>query len=253
MRSSAFTVAASFLAALGGVQAHGFLATFLSGGVSYHAWAPFSDPYISPVPASVDRKILDNGPVTDVTHPNITCNKGGNDPASATLIASVTPGSTVTFQWDQWGSSHSGPVMTYIAKCPNGCASFKGDTGSVWVKIDQWGWDKTATPPWGSDRLAANGAKWDVKIPAGLAPGEYLLRHEILALHVAGTLGGAQFYPSCTQVKITGSGTKALPTGIALPGAYKATDPGILTQLWWYSTSNTTASYTPPGGAVWSG
>ena len=36
------------------------------------------------------------------------------------------------------------PVMTYIAKCPNGCATFKGDTGNVWVKIDQWGWDKTA-------------------------------------------------------------------------------------------------------------
>ncbi|KAG8747011.1 hypothetical protein FRC10_002810 [Ceratobasidium sp. 414] len=220
MRS--FTFAASFLAALGGVQAHGYLATFLSGGVSSHAWAPYSDPYITPIPASVDRKFPDNGPVTDVTHPNITCNKG-NDPASATLFGSVTPGTTVTFQWDQWGSSHSGPVMTYIAKCPNGCASFKGDTGNVWVKIDQWGWDKTATPPWGSDRLAANGAKWDVKIPAGLAPGEYLLRHEILALHVASTLGGAQFYPSCTQVKITGSGTKALPTGIALPGYLDAT------------------------------
>lgn len=25
------------------------------------------------------------------------------------------------------------PVMTYIAKCPNGCASFKGDSGAVWV------------------------------------------------------------------------------------------------------------------------
>lgn len=27
--------------------------------------------------------------------------------------------------------------MTYLAKCPNGCASFKGDTGNIWVKIDQ--------------------------------------------------------------------------------------------------------------------
>ncbi|QRV79245.1 glycoside hydrolase family 61 protein [Ceratobasidium sp. AG-Ba] len=251
----AATVAFSLLAAVGGAQAHGYLASFISGGTSYHAWAPFSDPFITPAPATVDRRILDNGPVTDVTHANITCNKGGNIPSSATLTASVTPGTTVTFQWDQWGSSHSGPVMTckYIAKCPNGCANFKGDSGNVWVKIDQWGWDKTATPPWGSDRLAAQGAKWDVKIPAGLAAGDYILRHEILGLHVAGTLGGAQFYPSCTQIKISGSGTKALPTGIALPGAYKATDPGILTQLWWYSASNATASYTPPGGAVWSG
>ena len=43
------------------------------------------------------------------------------------------------------------------------------------------------------DRLAAAGAKWNVKIPASIAPGEYLLRHEILGLHVAATLGGAQF------------------------------------------------------------
>jgi lytic cellulose monooxygenase (C1-hydroxylating) len=86
-------------------------------------------------------------------------------------------------------------VMTYIAKCPNGCANFKGDSGNVWVKIEQSGWDKTKvslpdkvfqayslpyttfqTPAWGSDQLAANGAKWTTKVPAGLANGEYILR-----------------------------------------------------------------------------
>ncbi|GAB1521298.1 hypothetical protein RhiTH_004390 [Rhizoctonia solani] len=198
MRTS---IALSFLAAaIGSVNAHGYLASFISGGVTYPGWAPFSDPYITPAPVRVERRISDNGPVTDVSHVNITCNKGGNVPTTA--YANVAAGSTVTFQWDQWGSSHSGPVMT--------C--------NVWVKIDHWGWDKTATPPWGSDRLAAQGAKWDVKIPATIAPGEYILRHEILGLHVAATVGGAQF------IKLTGSGTKALPTGIALPGAYKATE-----------------------------
>ncbi|KAF8608541.1 glycoside hydrolase [Ceratobasidium sp. AG-I] len=251
MRSSVISLALSLFAVVGSVQGHGYLATFISGGVSYPGWAPFSDPYVSPRPVRVEREILDNGPVTDVTHANITCNKGGNVPTA--LFASVVAGTNVTFQWDQWGSSHSGPVMTYIAKCPNGCATFKGDSGAVWVKIDQWGWDKTATPAWGSDRLAAAGAKWTVKIPASIAPGEYLLRHEILGLHVAATVGGAQFYPSCVQIKLTGSGTKALPTGVALPGAYVATDPGILTQLWWFSSSNATASYTPPGGGVWTG
>ncbi|KAG8714794.1 hypothetical protein FRC11_007114, partial [Ceratobasidium sp. 423] len=205
MRTS---IALSFLAtAIGSVNAHGYLASFISGGVTYPGWAPFTDPYITPTPVRVERRILDNGPVTDVTHVNITCNKGGNVPT--TLYADVVAGSSVTFQWDQWGSSHSGPVMT--------C--------NVWVKIDQWGWDKTATPPWGSDRLAAQGAKWEVKIPASIAPGEYILRHEILGLHVAHELGGAQFYPHCVQIKLTGSGTKSLPTGVALPGAYVATDP----------------------------
>lgn len=42
------------------------------------------------------------------------------------------------------------------------------------------------------DRLAAQGASWTVTIPKSIANGEYLLRHEILGLHVAGTVGGAQ-------------------------------------------------------------
>ncbi|KAJ8495470.1 hypothetical protein ONZ45_g12856 [Pleurotus djamor] len=155
------------------VAAHGYVASVTLNGVTYPGWAPFSDPYISPLPVRVERRIDDNGPVTDVNHVNITCNKGGNVPTS--LIAPVTAGSQVTFQWDQWGSSHSGPVMTYMAKCPNGCANFKGDTGSPWFKIDQFGWDPSLTPAWGSDRLAAQGAKWTSTIPASISNGEYLL------------------------------------------------------------------------------
>jgi hypothetical protein len=34
----------------------------------------------------------------------------------------------------------------------------------------------------------------------------------------------AQFYPACHQITITGSGTTQLPAGIALPGAYRASD-----------------------------
>ena len=64
-------------------------------------------------------------------------------------------------------------------------------------------------------------------IPPTLAPGEYLLRHEILGLHVAGTRMGAQFYPSCTQIRVTQGGSVALPVGIALPGAYDPEDPGV--------------------------
>lgn len=64
-------------------------------------------------------------------------------------------------------------------------------------------------------------------IPPKLAPGEYLLRHEILGLHVAETRMGAQFYPSCTQIRVTQGGNTQLPQGIALPGAYKPDDPGV--------------------------
>jgi hypothetical protein len=126
--------------------------------------------------------------------------------------------------WDQWNSAHSGPVMDYIARCTNdNCQTFQG-TGNVWVKISQLGYNPSANPPWASDFLRERGAKWDVVIPSGLAPGSYLLRHEILGLHAAGQRNGAQFYPSCTHIRVTSGGSTQLPSGIALPGAYSPDD-----------------------------
>jgi cellulase len=82
--------------------------------------------------------------------------------------------------------------MTYVAKCPGDFSSCKGNTGNVWVKIDEWAYKPDQNPPWGSDKLASQGASWTVTIPKNLANGNYLLRHEILGLHVAGTRMGAQ-------------------------------------------------------------
>jgi cellulase len=43
----------------------------------------------------------------------------------------VMSGDKVKLQWDQWGSSHSGPVMNYLADCGGSCEGFKGDTGTL--------------------------------------------------------------------------------------------------------------------------
>lgn len=63
------------------------------------------------------------------------------------------------------------------------------------MKIDQLAYDPAKSPPWASDLLAKLGATWTVTIPPSIAPGEYLIRHEILGLHVAESRMGAQFYP----------------------------------------------------------
>jgi hypothetical protein len=68
-------------------------------------------------------------------------------------------------------------------------------------------------------------------IPSDVAPGQYLLRHEIIALHLADQMGGAEFYSSCTQLNIGGSGT-GVPSAnelVSFPGAYSDDDPGIYT------------------------
>ncbi|KAK6544832.1 hypothetical protein TWF694_001513 [Orbilia ellipsospora] len=229
-------------------SAHGYLNYVDYKGVAYGLWQPFSDPYLSPLPLRYDRTILDNGPVVGMTGPNITCNNGGNNPLNVGSIT-VAAGDSLKLVWDQWNSAHSGPVMTYMAKCTPNCASFKGDTGSPWFKIDQFAYDPTKTPPWGSDYLHAQGAWWKVTIPSSLAAGEYLLRHEILGLHVAQDVNGAQFYPSCVHLKVTGGGSDS-PTGVALPGAYDPYDAdGILVQLWQINAGQ--KIYTAPGGPVW--
>ncbi|KAG8909338.1 hypothetical protein FRC00_010320, partial [Tulasnella sp. 408] len=183
-----------------------------------------ADAYAAADPNSPIRKISEYGPAAPFTGTNITCGPGGNIPVAN--VAPVVAGSEVTFDWNPWNSVHQGPLMTYVARCPNGCASFKGDTGNVWVKIAEDGYNPNRALPWAEENIHSPGT-YTIKVPASLANGEYLLRHEVLGLHVAGTAGGAQFYPTCIQIKVTGGGS-ANPTGIALPGAYKTDDPGIL-------------------------
>jgi hypothetical protein len=70
-----------------------------------------------------------------------------------------------------------------------------------------------------------------VTLPTNLPTGHYLLRTEIIALHNAVSEGGAEFYPACAQLSVTGSGSPggaagASPT-VSFPGAYSASEPGI--------------------------
>lgn len=55
-----------------------------------------------------------------------------------------------------------------------------------------------------------------------------LLYGRTLSHALAGTYSSAQFYPSCRQIKIFGSGTSTGPSvKVAIPVVYKSTDLGI--------------------------
>ena len=62
--------------------------------------------------------------------------------------------------------------------------------------------------------------------------GTRLIIVSIIALHVANSVGGAQFYVSCYQLNVGGNGSGNPSPTIRLPGAYSPTDPGILVTLW---------------------
>jgi hypothetical protein len=100
---------------------------------------------------------------------------------------------------------------------------------------------------WGTAKVLKN-LYWESVVPKSLAPGNYLVRHELLALHQANT---PQFYAECAQIEVTGSGS-ASPSGDYLaniPGYAAQSDPGITVDT--YSSAITT--YTGPGPQVWTG
>jgi len=115
---------------------------------------------------------------------------------------------------------------------------------AVWFKVHEAGRTGTSNN-WAATPLMKPGAAYSFTVPSCLAAGEYIVRHEIIALHSAYSYPGAQFYPSCIQIKVTGSGTSTGPSSkVAFPGAYKGSDPGIKYDAYQATT------YPIPGPAV---
>lgn len=106
----------------------------------------------------------------------------------------------------------------------------------------------TASRTWASDTLIAANNSWTVTIPSSLAAGSYVLRHEIIALHSADQANGAQNYPQCINLQISGKGT-AKPSGIKATKLYSPTGKGIKISIYWPVLT----SYSIPGPAVWKG
>jgi cellulase len=88
-------------------------------------------------------------------------------------------------------------------------------------------------------------------MPQCIAPGQYLLRVEVLALHSANRPNQAQFYQSCAQINVSGSGSFTPSQTVSFPGAYKASDPGISVNIYGPQGAPDMGGkpYTPPGPA----
>jgi cellulase len=134
-----------------------------------------------------------------------------------------------------------------LAKCAGDDCTSASAGDLSFFKIDQKGVNDAASQNWASDDLIANGNAWTVTVPEDIAPGQYVLRHEIIALHSAQDANGAQNYPQCINIEVTGSGT-AEPAGVAATELYTATDPGISLSIY-----NGLTDYEIPGPAVYSG
>ncbi|KAI1371822.1 glycoside hydrolase family 61 protein [Hypoxylon crocopeplum] len=182
--------------------------------------------------------------IQSVTSPDLRCYTSQN----AANILTVPAGATIHYISTQQ-VNHPGPTQYYMAKVPSGQSASSWDgSGNVWFKIHTTkptiDANKQMTWPAQNEYVLTNAT-----IPAATPDGEYLLRVEQIALHMAMQQGGAQIYIACTQIKVTGGGSGTPGPLVAFPGAYKSTDPGILVNL----GSVGPDTYIPPGPAVWSG
>lgn len=200
-----------------------------------------------PATAGWYEEATDNGYVAPSSYAeaDIICHKNAEN---ANITASVKAGGTVDFYWTTWPDSHIGPVLTYVANCGSGdnACSTVDKTTLEWVKIDEAAIDLD-TQTWATADLISNNNSWTVTVPSGLASGSYVFRHEIIAMHGANSEGGAQNYPFCMNIAITGGGSDS-PSGTLGTALYTSTDPGIL-----FNPYTTLTNYTIPGPALYSG
>ncbi|CAE6471367.1 unnamed protein product [Rhizoctonia solani] len=191
------------------------------------------------------RTPANNSPITDLTSKAVACNNNGEVAAAATCP--VVAGTKVAVEMHQHndrdctkeavGGNHDGPTIVYMAKVEN--AATADGSEANWFKVAETG--LVSKDYWGTDVMNANCGKVEFTIPSDIPAGNYLIRAEVISLRVAGSAGGAQLYMSCYQINVSGGGTVSPPT-VKFPGAYSATDPGIL-----FNINSPYNSYTIPG------
>ncbi|RSL56218.1 hypothetical protein CEP54_008944 [Fusarium duplospermum] len=224
----------SALAGAIGVAAHGHVNNIVINGASYAGYDVFSLPYSSnpPVVVGWSTTATDNGFVAPDAFgtADIICHK---DAKNAKGHAKVAAGDSIFLQWDTWPESHKGPVIDYLASCGTAGCETVDKEALKFFKISEKGLiDGSGSPgEYAADELIKNGNGWMVQVPENIKPGFYVLRHEIIALHSGGQENGAQNYPQCFNLEVTGSGTEE-PAGTLGTELYKADDEGILFNIY---------------------
>ncbi|KAL0933731.1 endoglucanase II [Colletotrichum truncatum] len=216
------------------------------------------------------------GPIYDIESNDIICNQWLGEGKGK---CPVTAGDTVTVEMHRLpnarqcndiviADNHLGPVNVYLAKV-NDSATIRPQDVPGWFKIFEDTWNPNGPTGyddhWGTKDIQKCCGKLDVKIPKDIAPGDYLLRAELIAYHLSGSQG-TEHYMSCFQLTVAGNGT-AKPSLVKFPGAYQPGGPGLSVKYVPFvihcacippaknlrSLQETVTAFTPPGPTVYAG
>ncbi|KAH6847545.1 glycoside hydrolase family 61 protein [Chaetomium sp. MPI-CAGE-AT-0009] len=279
-------MALQLLAALallsGPALAHGGLANYTVGETWYRGYDP-STPAADQLgqPWMIQRQWASIDPIFSVSDPYLACNNPGAAPPA---YIPVRAGDNITAVYWYW-LHPVGPMTVWLARCGGGDDGEDGDDGVDCRDVDmaEVGWFKIweagllegpnlAEGLWyqkSFQRWDGSPGLWPVAIPAGLKSGLYMIRHEILSIHVELK---PQFYPECAHLNVTGGGELVVPEEVLVrfPGVYRedgeclftwgmlggavlmGADPSIFIDIYSEENANRT-DYTIPGGPIWDG
>ena len=220
-----FTQLSAIIVLASQVAAHGFVEKVVIGGTTYPGAQGNDASSSSPV-----RQVASGSPVQDLTSSDLTC---GLSSQLASGMATAKAGQLVQFYWQgetgiPW-FHNTGPIMTYMTQCDGDCTQFKPSASTKWFKISELGEKEAGTPNTWVQADINGGAPVNITIPSNVPSGNYLVRHEIIALQNAQSVGGAELYPSCLQLTVTNGASSGTPDGTDnFPGTYTSNDPGLL-------------------------
>ncbi|KAL9102703.1 MAG: hypothetical protein Q9163_002165 [Psora crenata] len=179
-------------------------------------------------------------PAANITGPDMAC--GVNGETGVPRIAAAKAGSQLTFEWREIpnkpgmkviADAHLGPCAVYMKKVDNSAAS-NNAAGDGWFKILEETYDSTEQK-WCTEKLMATpGGHLAATIPVDLAPGYYLVRPELLALHQAAEQPPfPQFYVGCAQIFLSSGGSATPSDTVSIPGYVSfETTPALTYNVW---------------------
>ncbi|KAJ1914921.1 hypothetical protein H4219_004576 [Mycoemilia scoparia] len=184
-------------------------------------------------------------PVLNIDGPEMKCGYAGGEPGTTMTCPATALGSQMSLRWNSEldiknqnviAENHLGSCLVYMAPLAS------NGLGDVWFKIFEEGYNNK-TKEWCNQKLRRERGYLNFTLPSNIPPGDYLVRGEIITLqsarerHSVNPKLGVQLYINCAQIRLSGEGRgesdakKLLPPGVAFPGAYKDTDPGMLIDL----------------------
>ncbi|KAJ3078750.1 hypothetical protein HK102_004265, partial [Quaeritorhiza haematococci] len=161
-----------------------------------------------------------NSPVTG-NGDALMCNALGNSNPGVPACA-VQAGTDVEVDFEWWPGTkfqadvydqkavihpgHKGPCLAWIAE------GFDVQPGQQkWAKIAEEG---LVGNRFCTEIVNQNGGVWRFRIPAGLKPGDYLLRVELIAHHIT---NNPEHYVRCGHIRVEGDGNEVPTDLIAIP------------------------------------